>query len=334
MHHLGNGRDIGLYGKYMSEFLSLAKETDRPFFLMLNTHDAHKPFFGNGGEEYDYPVSRVYAPEEIEVPGFLPDLPEVREERAQYFTGVRRADDIVGAMLEILDDEGFRDNTLVMFLSDNGSSFPFAKSNAYLNSTKTPWIVRWPGVTTPGSVDASHFVSTIDYMPTVLQAAGLERVPGMDGESFLPLLEGRSQAGRTWVFTEYNETFYEVPLHMRAVQNEDFGYIYNAFYGREKVRMEASSGPTWDAMVEAGKKDPAIQARVDLFTDRVPEELYNYKTDPDALVNLVADPAYADILAELRQQLANEMYRTDDFMLERFEEEHGIKGVAGPWAAR
>jgi len=90
MHHLGNGRDIGLYGKYMSEFLSLAKETDRPFFLMLNTHDAHKPFFGNGGEEYDYPVSRVYAPEEIEVPGFLPDLPEVREERAQYFTGVRQ----------------------------------------------------------------------------------------------------------------------------------------------------------------------------------------------------------------------------------------------------
>ena len=84
-------------------------------------------------------------------------------------------------------------------------------------------------------------------------------------------------------------------------------------------------------MVEAGRTDPAIQARVDLFYNRVPEELYNYKTDPDALVNLVADPAYADILAELRQQLANEMYRTDDFMLERFKEEFGIKGVEGFW---
>jgi N-sulfoglucosamine sulfohydrolase len=68
-----------------------------------------------------------------------------------------------------------------------------------------------------------------------------------------------------------------------------------------------------------------------LFYNRVPEELYNYKTDPDALVNLVADPAYADILAELRQELANEMYRTDDFMLERFEEGFGIKGVEGFW---
>ncbi|SVA95172.1 uncharacterized protein METZ01_LOCUS148026 [marine metagenome] len=331
MHHLGNGRDIELYKKYTTEVLRLAKEESRPFWLMLNTHDPHKPFYGDGGEEYDYPVSRKYSPEEIEVPGFLPDLPEVREELAKYYTSVRRADDIVGAILEILDDEGFRENTLVMFLSDNGSSFPFAKSNVYLNSTKTPWIVRWPGVAAAGSVDTSHFISGIDYMPTILEAAGLKEVPDMDGESFLALLKGEEQGWRTSVFTEYNTTFHELALHMRAIQNEDFGYIYNPFYGREKVAMEASTGPTWDAMVEAGRTDPAIQARVDLFYNRVPEELYNYKTDPDALVNLVADPAYADILAVLRQQLANEMYRTDDFMLERFKEEFGIKGVEGFW---
>ena len=331
MHHLGNGRDIELYKKYTTEVLRLAKEESRPFWLMLNTHDPHKPFYGDGGEEYDYPVSREYLPEEIEVPGFLPDLPEVREELAKYYTSVRRADDIVGGILEILDDEGFRENTLVMFLSDNGSSFPFSKSNVYLNSTKTPWIVRWPGVAAAGSVDTSHFISGIDYMPTILEAAGLKEVPDMDGESFLALLEGEEQGWRTSVFTEYNTTFHELALHMRAIQNEDFGYIYNPFYGREKVAMEASTGPTWDAMVEAGRTDPAIQARVDLFYNRVPEELYNYKTDPDALVNLVADPAYADILAELRQQLANEMYRTDDFMLERFKEEFGIKGVEGFW---
>lgn len=334
MHHLGNGRDIELYRKYMSEFLGLAKETGRPFMLMLNTHDAHKPFFGNGGEEYDYPVSRVYSPDEIEVPGFLPDLPAVREERAKYTTSVRRADDIVGAMLEILDDEGFRDSTLVMFLSDNGSSFPFAKSNVYLNSTKTPWIVRWPGVTTAGSVDASHFISTIDYMPTVLEAAGLEPVAGIDGASFLPLLDGGAQSWRTSVFTEYNETFGEVPLHMRAIQNDEFGYIYNAFYSRETVRMESASGPAWQAMVEAGAADPAIQARVDLFVERVPEELYDYRIDPDALVNLINDPAYAAIVAELRQQLANEMFTTNDFILEQFENAFGIEGVDAGRAAR
>ena len=328
MHHLGNGRDIELYKNYMTDFLRMAKDADRNFWLMLNTHDPHKPFYGNGGEAYDYPVSRVYAPEEIEVPGFLPDLPEVREELAAYYTSVRRSDDVVGAILEILEDEGFADNTLVMFLSDNGASFPFAKANAYLNSTKTPWIVRWPGKTTPGTVDTTHFISGIDYMPTILEAAGLMQVPDMDGASFLPILTGSEQGWRTSVFTEFNRPFNNLPLHMRALQNKKFGYIYNPFFGLERVRMESMSGPTWAAMLEAGKTDPAIQERVDLFSDRVPEELYDYETDPDGLVNLIDDPAYADVLTELRQALANEMYVTHDSMLQGFEEKVGLRGVA------
>jgi N-sulfoglucosamine sulfohydrolase len=327
MHHLGNGRDVERYKNYMTDFLRMAKDTDRNFWLMLNTHDPHKPFYGKGGEAYDYPVSRVYAPEEIEVPGFLPDLPEVREELAAYYTSVRRADDVVGAILEILEDEGFGDNTLVMFLSDNGSSFPFAKANAYLNSTKTPWIVRWPGKTTPGTVDTTHFISGIEYMPTILEAAGLTQVPNMDGESFLPLLTGAEQGWRTSVFTEFNRPFNNIPLHMRALQNRKFGYIYNPFYGLERVQMESMGGPTWAAMLEAGKTDSTIQARVDLFSDRVPEELYDYENDPDGLFNLIDDPAHADILAELRQELANEMYVTHDSMLQGFEAKFGIQGV-------
>jgi N-sulfoglucosamine sulfohydrolase len=327
MHHLGNGRDIGLYKNYMTEFLQLARNKEQPFWLMLNTHDPHKPFYGDGGEAFDYPVSRVYSPEEIEVPGFLPDLPDVRGELARYYTSVRRADDIVGAILKILEDEGFLENTLVMFISDNGSSFPYSKSNAYLNSTKTPWIIRWPGRIAPGSVDTAHFISGIDYMPTVLEAAGLKQVQNVDGTSFLPLLEGDGQPWRTSVFTEINTPFSGISLHMRAIQNKDFGYIYNPFYGHEEVDIEGNDGPTWAAMVEAGKSDPDIQKRVELFSKRVPEELYHYKTDPDALMNLIAVPAYADVLDEMRQELANEMTRTDDFMLESFERKFGINGT-------
>jgi len=324
MHHLGNGRDVELYKSYMTEFLQLAKKKEQPFWLMLNTHDPHKPFYGDGGDEFDYPVSRIYSSEEIEVPGFLPDLPEVREELARYYTSVRRADDIVGAILKILEDEGFLENTLVMFISDNGSSFPFSKANVYLNSTKTPWIIRWPGRTKPGTVDTTHFISGIDYMPTVLEAAGLQQVESMDGASFLTLLQGEKQDWRTSVFTEINTPFSGISLHMRAIQNEDFGYIYNPFFGHEKVDVEGNDGPTWTAMVEAGKTDPAIQKRVDLFSNREPEELYHYKTDPDALNNLTGDPAYANVLADLRRELANEMVRTDDFMLEKFQREFGV----------
>src|SRR6185369_8300473 len=82
------------------------------------------------GEQGTFPgVSRTYKPDEITVPGFLPDLPEVRKELAQYYTSAHRCDETVGAILRALDEAGLKDNTLVMFLSDNGISEPPAKSN-------------------------------------------------------------------------------------------------------------------------------------------------------------------------------------------------------------
>jgi hypothetical protein len=150
----------------------------------------------------------------------------------------------------------------------------------------------------------------------------------MDGSSFLSLLEGEEQPWRTSVFTEINTPFSGISLHMRAIQNKDYGYIYNPFFGHEEVDIEGNDGPSWDAMVEAGRSDAAIQARVEMFSKRVPEELYHYKTDPDALINLILDPDFADVLEEMRQELADEMLRTDDFMLERFEQKFRIKGAS------
>ena len=110
---------------------------------------------------------------------------------AQYYSSAHRCDETVGEVLRALKESGLEDSTLVMFLSDNGISMPFAKSNCYLTSTRTPWLVRWPGKVKPGVVDTEHFISGIDFMPTILEAAGLPAPAGMDGRSFLPLLTGR-----------------------------------------------------------------------------------------------------------------------------------------------
>ena len=79
----------------------------------------------------------------------------------------------MGAVLRALDEAGLTENTVVIFLSDNGISMPFAKSNCYLNSTHTPCIVRWPGRVKAGSTDEDNFISAVDFMPTVLEAAGI-----------------------------------------------------------------------------------------------------------------------------------------------------------------
>ena len=140
------------------KFLKLARQQGRPFFHNVNCYDPHRPFIGIKGPNdlaEGEPPSRWIKPEEVtKVPGFLEDLPDIRRELAGYYTNVRRLDDCVGAVLKVLKEEGFADNTLVMvYAGDHGMSFPFAKSNDYENSSRGALIIRWPGVTKPGSVD-------------------------------------------------------------------------------------------------------------------------------------------------------------------------------------
>jgi N-sulfoglucosamine sulfohydrolase len=297
---------------------------------MANSHDPHRPFAGSekkrpsegataaSGKGYPSP-GRIYSAEEITVPGFLPDLPDVRTEMAQYYSSAHRCDQTLGEVLRALRESGFEDNTLVMFVSDNGISMPFAKSNCYLTSTRTPWLVRWPGKVRPGVVDRTHFISGIDYMPTILEAAGVPVPTGMDGRSFMPLLTGGSQEGRDRVFTCYNENSGRRSYVMRCLQDKRFGYIYNAWVdGQTSYRTEPMSGLTFKAMQQAAAEQPAVAERVELLLHRVPEEFYDLQSDPSALHNLIADPKYQDRIQEMRRSMLDWMERTDDPVVQDF----------------
>lgn len=323
----GIGRSPDLYREHTAAFLEQAKAAGKPFFLMANSHDPHRPFAGSAQEQkawgHDLPkTTRTVTQDEVEVPGFLPALPEVHQEIAEYFTSVHRLDQTVGAILEALEASGLADDTLVMFLSDNGMAVPFAKANCYLRSTQTPWIVRWPNRVAPDTVDGKHLISGIDFMPTILQAAGLELVDGLDGRSLLPLLAGQTQADRDLVFTEFHRTSARRDFPMRCVQGPRYGYLYNAWAGKTKpMRMDSTSGRTFNAMQAAAAEDEAIAARVALFEHRVREEFYDFENDPDGLHNLIDDPAHADQIRAMREALRTRMQRTGDPLLETFEEE-------------
>lgn len=315
---LGAGRSPRLYGEAARAFLREARRTGRPFFLMTNSHDPHRPFSGSRDEGREMRraaerPSRVYRPDEIAVPGFLPDLPDVRAEVAQYASSARRADDTVGAVLHALAESGFGRETLVVFLSDNGMAFPFAKTNCYLHSTKTPLIVRWPGRVRPGTVDRDHFVCGVDFAPTILEAARLPPAPGMDGRSFLPVLLGEGQAGRESVFTVFNVTAARRAYPMRCVQDRRWGYIFNAWSdGRTEFVNESQTGLTMAAMRRAAGADATVAARVRHFLFREPEELYDFETDPDALRNRAGDGEVGAEMERMRRLLATEMERTRD----------------------
>lgn len=324
---LGQGRNPSLYKQHAREFVEEAQAGSQPFFLMLNSHDPHRPFYGNDNQEWyaddtqpraSVP-SRTFTPDEVVIPGFLAEDEQVRLEISEYYNSVRRCDDTVGGALDVLEETGCAGNTIVVFFSDNGMAFPFAKTNCYLHSTRTPWVMRWPGTVKAGRVDDKHFVSGIDLLPTLLEAAGVEAPENIDGTSFLPVLRGEEQQGRELVFTQFHQTAARNNYPMRAVQNARFGYLFNPWSnGTREFRNESQNGRTFTAMQQKGESDPVTRARVDLFVHRVPEELYDFEHDPDALHNLIDSPAYADMLDELRGEMEAWMERTEDPALEAF----------------
>lgn len=318
---LGAGRSPTKYHGFAQEFFARSKSENKPFYFMVNSHDPHRPFYdpngrGKNGEEVP---SRLFKPEEMVIPSYLADLPKVREEYSHYFNSVRRLDDTVGRVLQALDDSGLASRTLVLFITDNGSSFPFAKANTYLASNRTPMLMRWPGVTKPGSVDKTHFVSEVDFFATFMDATGLPMPSGLDGRSMVPLLKGGEQDGRDYVFTQIDYTIGGPPKPMRCVQDARYGYIFNAFSDGKIKYKNNNEGMTFAAMEEAGKTDPAIQARVDMFRYRVPEEFYDLEKDPGCTNNLIHDPQQQALLKKYQDRLRQWMIETHDHCLAAFE---------------
>ncbi len=324
----GHSRNPELFHRYSAKFFEMAKKQNKPFFLIANSHDPHRPFVGSEIDarswgDHKPPVSKQFAPNEIEMLGYLPDIENVRKEVAQYYGNVYRCDQNIGAVLKALQESGLEDNTLIIFLSDHGAAFPFAKAQCYLNSTKTPLIVKWPGKIQPGSVDSTHFVTGIDLMPTMLEAAGLSRTPKLDGQSFLPLLSGKQQKDREYAYASFYQIFARIRYPMRCVQNREYAYIYNFWADHETAMTgDSTGGITWKAMIEAAKTDPEIAKRVELYKYRVSEEFYNLKEDPDGLNNLADNPAYAPELEKFRIKMLEMMKRYDDPAHDAYRDRH------------
>ena len=217
------GRSPELYARNIGEFIDGALAADRPFFVSANTHDPHRPFAGSPGERAALkrrfgkeiepleqkpelvfpPAVTAWSDRGIKAPGFVPDHELIREEFGYYLNSSHRADLFVGAMMQVLEERELLGSTLVIFHSDNGMHWPFAKSNVYLASVKTPFIVYWPGKSGAGTASNS-LVSTIDILPTILEAAGIP-VPGqLPGKSLSALLVEPDQPHHEQVFATLN----------------------------------------------------------------------------------------------------------------------------------
>ena len=283
---------------------SLARGSGR-FSVEVNFMQTHRNLVGDFAMAEGFEVD----PASIEVPAYwnLPDWPEIREEVARYFSQLRKMDALVGELLAALDRFGVAESTLVAFASDNGPPFPGNKTTLYDRGTGTPLLFRWPGVLPEGR-RVSSLVSTIDLMPTILEACGVA-IPGeVQGTSLLALAagrdEGRAESARTAVFSEMN--FHRDHIPMRAVRTERFKYVRN--YSDRPVGLDDVEDEAWAQRLVELPDQPWTRPRV-------PEELYDLEEDPNERQNLVGASDAAPVLDDLRALLDRHMSDTADPLL-------------------
>ena len=337
----GNQRNPHEMAVNSREFIS--GNPDTPFFLYFCTSDPHRgggvvendPYkpdrFGNRDQGYEGITETLFTPDEVEVPWYLPDTPATRAELAQYYQSVARMDQGIGTLFEILKEEGLWDNTVVMYLSDNGIAFHGAKTNLYDPAMRLPFIVKMPGGDNSGTV-TDAMVTWADLTPTILDLAGaLENelayrkslpegpawaVPArhneFHGRTFLPVLHDPDTRGYDEIFASH--TFHEITMYypMRVVENRKFKLIWNIASGLSYPHAsDLWQSSTWQYLIESDIDTYGLRPVTD-YLERPKFELFNMADDPYETINLAFVPAYAKILAEMKERIKYYQEKTGD----------------------
>lgn len=310
-------RDVAAMGHAAGAWMRA--QGDTPFFLTMGYSDPHRAGdpsqFGNTRDWPEVPRQR-YAPKDVIIPSHLPDLPGVREDLAQYYEAVSRMDSGVGILLRELAASGHADDTLVIYLSDNGRPFPGAKDNLYYEGIRLPLIVRSPDLHKRGLRNRA-MVSWIDITPTILDWANVTPPPGykylpLPGRSLLPILENSDPQGWGEVFATHS--FHEIDQYypMRSLRTRNYSYFLNLQPSlRVPIASDVALSPSWKAITSTpGAK--LGKRTLNAFEHRPSEELYDLHADPAEVVNLADDPAHAAVLADVRAQLARWRTATHD----------------------
>ncbi len=313
------------YAANFSDFIE-QRPDDAPFCFWLGTHEPHRGYQPGAG------LAAGKDPSKVVVPQSLPDTPVVRSDILDYYTEVEHFDQMVERALNLLEQRGELDNTIVVVTSDHGMPFPRAKASLYDTGTRVPLAIRWKnGIQNPGRV-SNDFVNLSDLAPTFLAIAGLPQPSEMTGQSLLNILkddQSNPQRNRdhALIAMERHDGCRKggKGYPCRAIRTSRFLFILNhepsrwpsgdpdpSVCARAIPYGEIDTSPTKTLMMM--KNDDARMQKLNqlAFGFRPAEELYDLKNDPWQLDNVANDPDYSAELNRLRERLTQRLIETKD----------------------
>jgi arylsulfatase A-like enzyme len=284
-------------------------DASSPFCVIYASTYPHVPWT----EKTDYDPAR------LTMPPMLIDNPETRAALATYYGDVSRFDDQVGRCLQLLEDTGKAKDTLLLVLTEHGSSFPGGKWTCYDDGVNVGMLARWPEHIRPGS-ESEAIVQYADVMPTLIALGGGDPagadsgVPdapdggrGLDGRSFLDVLLGKAREHRDYAYSLWGEP--EKPC-ARGIRDQRWKYIVNL--RSNNMNSLATVHPYAASWFRDAKTNPQAAALLKRIVNRPPEELYDTLADPHELNNLAKAPENRERMKAMKQQLQKWMAQQHD----------------------
>ncbi len=280
----------------------------QPFFAVFNftvTHESQ--IWARAGDNL------ITDPQKVQVPPYYPDTPLIRKDIARNYDNIALMDEMVGKVLRELEEAGLMDSTIVFFFSDHGDGFPRAKRWIYDSGIKVPLIIRYPDQRGAGYV-SDELVSFIDFGPTILSLVG---IPVPDYVQGKPFAGDQKKPPRKYIYAA-RDRMDPAMDNQRGVRDKRFKYIRNYMPERPYVQFlpYRDQMTLMQELFRCEKEGRLNQVQQLWFRKSKPlEELYDTWNDPFEVNNLADDPAFSEILGELREVHLKWKQETNDWGL-------------------
>lgn len=299
----------GAHGKWVGALANRPK--DKPFFFWFAAIDAHRGW--DGDREWKTEYGKKHDPKKLLVPPFLVDDAATRKDLASYYNEVTRYDFYVGEVVKALRHSGELDNTLILVLADNGRPFPRAKTRLHDSGMKTALVAHWPKGIKHSGTDRDQLFSAIDIAPTILSVAGVKSPETIQGLDQSATFSDPKTTSRQYAFSEHNWHDYEA--HGRSIRDASgFLLIENR---RTELAWQGPAdsvrSPSHQSLLKQKQIGKLSKAQADVFASpRTKYELYDSKSDPNQLVNLIDSRRHAEKQAKLMKLLNRWSEETHD----------------------
>ncbi len=297
----------------VAEFLGQVPE-GKPFFLWANFSDPHRPYDHNA-------IPTPHDPAALKLPPQMIDTPLLREDLARYCDEINRLDGDIERVLKLLEEDGKANDTIVVFMGDNGGALLWGKGTLHDLGVRVPLIVRWPGIVKAGQTSAD-LISGEDLAPTLLEAAGAAVPKAVTGQSFLKRLKGESFSARDYVFSQRGAHGSGLPTNSaafdlgRSVTSTTHRLIYNALWQLPYSPVDFAGDAFWKDLVSRNASGALSAEESNRFfaAQRPMFELYDLRADPHELNNLAGKPEHAEVERTLKRALQEWMILERDFL--------------------